>query len=74
MITPLKTDREAINEIAVGKSMRTLKHEGNSDVVDLTNESILPKSVPRVNVQNESFISISDLIGFAIKHRTTGTR
>ena len=73
-ITPLKEDREKINEIAVGKSMRYLRAKGAMEIEDLTTDSILPKAVPKPTELSKPFASISDLIGFAIERKAIGTR
>lgn len=74
MITPLKTDREKINEIAVGKSMRYLRTKGSSEIEDLTFDCILPKAVPKISDEQKAFGTISDLIGFATERKSIGTR
>lgn len=73
-LTHFKEDKELINEIAVGKSAKSLK----SDLIDLSSDStdfdpVLPKTVPAVDKNNRTFFNLTGLIGFASKNQF-GTR
>ncbi|XP_055843990.1 MATH and LRR domain-containing protein PFE0570w-like [Episyrphus balteatus] len=74
ILTHLKEDKELINEIAVGKSVKALR----SNVVDLTASAevdpILPKTVPILMERTRSFIKISSLIEHAAANNQFGTR